>query len=216
MRGACTQRPMYTGDTAGNAYPGQYDVLVECGACLEKCCWGCVHAERESPSLLCPRHACRGVLRVTPDVEAYGAQARVHTFIHEVLDGDFSQASAPEPGGGREDAIIAIIARYVLRGHVCVAAQYLCCYSNEENHTNAEDTARVCQRVCVLAGTMLETYDIRAVVCVDGGNPAITAAALNTHPPPVARNAYAQNVFTFYRLMTDIIEHGVTLHCTLE
>lgn len=212
MQGACAKRPMFTDTDPSVTYHGQYDVLEHCPACSKTCCWSCIYSTRESPELQCPLVGCRARLHARTHAQTFGARARVHTFIHEVIHGDFSQVPLPATAESRESASLAVIARYVLRGHVCIAAQYACCHILEQ-HVHGSDknmAMKVNTRVCVLAGEILETYRIRALEGNTRDEYVITDAVLTMSNK--ARNVYAQNVLTFYKLMAAIAQQGVESH----
>jgi len=74
-----------------------------------------MYAQCETPALLCLE--C-GQSVCDANAPEHDASARVHSFAHDVITGDFSQD--PETPG----AFVRVIARYVLRNQLYVAANY--------------------------------------------------------------------------------------------
>ena len=97
------------------AHPGHYDRTHTCPACGAIACWSCLYTQRKTPALLCLVCA-RGVR--DPGAPELDARARVHTFAHDVILGDFSHEEYARGGMAR------VVARYVLRNQLFVAAQY--------------------------------------------------------------------------------------------
>jgi len=97
------------------SHRGHYDEIHTCPSCNTSACWSCMYAQCETPALLCLE--C-GQSVCDANAPEHDASARVHSFAHDVITGDFSQD--PETPG----AFVRVIARYVLRNQLYVAANY--------------------------------------------------------------------------------------------
>jgi len=95
---------------------GYYNHTLFCPSCTSRSCRSCVLLFADTDEVQCPNKECRAPL---VDLVEYADDARVHTFRHEVIDGDFSHETQPTL-----TAMQAVIARYVLRGHLYIAGEY--------------------------------------------------------------------------------------------
>jgi len=223
----CARRPIYVVNDDKFEYSGNYDVLTQCTVCDTSCCWSCVYVSRQSPNLQCPIKRC-GALQANPDNAMLDTGARMHTFVHEVINGDFSQ----DKNTGNY-TVLTVIARYVLRGHLSEAAQYTCCHvtkssPNDDKSKKLDIETTTCAReICTRADEMLAKYNIRAFKIQPGIEPQrITDEFLGKLPQkynrdensklPIADNKYAQNVMTLYNVMTNISLDGIRKHSMLE
>jgi len=114
MQTACSYEDCHARQFSAS-YRGHYDSIHTCVACRAQACWSCIYASRETPALLCL--TCGRSVRDAHDPQL-DVTARVHSFAHDVIAGDFSQE--PEAPG----AIERVIARYVLRNQLFVAETY--------------------------------------------------------------------------------------------
>lgn len=94
---------------------GHYDRVHVCRECGAHACWSCIYSRRSTPALACVQ--CGAEVRDDAAAE-HARGARVHSFAHEVVNGDFSQ-EAHAPGG-----MARAIARCVLRNQLPVAVEY--------------------------------------------------------------------------------------------
>lgn len=126
---------------------GYYNEHLFCPSCSSRSCRTCVFKFATTNELQCPNPECH---RPLVDPVQSDMNARLFTFRHEVIDGDFSDEM------DTEDAMHSVIARYILRGHLFVAGDYTTRYILKNTHQHK--TEFIFRDIVAKARTYLHKY----------------------------------------------------------